>query len=170
MKTLVLYTSVYGSTQQYAEWIAQELDAVIGDINKFDMAQLDGYDTIILGTYVRVGKLVAGDYLKKIWPRIQNKKVVLFSVSKTPVNSEATFKNYRKSVPEKIRAAIQYFPLEGRFVFNELVDKDKTTMRIGQKMTRIFMGKAMAEEMVRDCDDVRSENLQPLFAALRSIS
>lgn len=74
MKSLVLYTSVYGSTRQYAEWIAKELGAALADIDQFDLAEADGYDTIILGTYVRVGKLVAGDYLKKIWPRIQNKK------------------------------------------------------------------------------------------------
>lgn len=55
-------------------------------------------------------------------------------------------------------------------MFGELAEKDKTTMRIGQKMTRIFMGKAMAEEMVRDCDDVRPENIKPMLDALRRSS
>lgn len=101
MKSLVLYTSVYGSTKQYAEWIAEELGADLADIDTFDIKQAGPYDTVIIGTYVRVQKLVIADYLKKVWDQLKHKKVILFSVSKTPVQSEASVKNYNKSIPEK---------------------------------------------------------------------
>jgi menaquinone-dependent protoporphyrinogen oxidase len=170
MKSLVLYTSVYGSTKQYAEWIAEELGADLADIDTFDIKQAGQYDTVIIGTYVRVQKLVIADYLKKVWDQLQHKKVILFSVSKTPVQSEASIKNYNKSIPEKIRAGLKYFPLEGRFNFEQLADKDKTMMKVGHKMTRLFMGKEMAEEMVRNCDDVRKENISPILQELRQTS
>ncbi|WP_410511171.1 flavodoxin domain-containing protein [Paenibacillus sp. BR2-3] len=170
MKSLVLYTSAYGSTQQYAEWIAEEIQADIESIDTFDINQAAQYDTVIIGTYVRVSKLVVSDYLRTVWDKLQNKKVILFSVSKTPIQSEASVKNYNKSIPEKIRSGIKYFPLEGRFIFDKLEDKDKSTMKIGQKMTRLFMGKQMAEEMMRDCDDVRKENISPILNEIRRSS
>lgn len=170
MKRLVLYTSAYGSTKQYAEWIAEELAADIESIDTFDIRRADEYDAVVIGTYVRVSKLVAGEYLEKVWSRLSDKKVVLFSASKTPVDSEASAKNYHKSIPSSIRAAITYFPLEGRFVFDKLEDKDKRMMRFGQKMTRLFMGKQMAEEMVRDCDGVKRENIAGIVNCLRSLS
>lgn len=43
-------------------------------------------------------------------------------------------------------------------------------MKVGQKMTRLFMGKEMAEEMVRNCDDVRKENISPILQELRQTS
>ncbi|MBZ9609073.1 flavodoxin domain-containing protein [Clostridium estertheticum] len=168
MRSLVLYTSAYGSTKQYVEWIAEEANADIETIDEFNIDKFDEYDTIIIGTYVRVSKLVISDYLSKVWSKLKNKKVILFSVSKTPINSKASVKNYEKSIPVNIRSQIKYFPLEGRFIFEKLSEKDKNIMNLGRKMTRIFMGKKMAEEMVRDCDNVKKENIKEILNELKN--
>lgn len=168
MKGLVLYTSAYGSTKQYAKWIAEEVNADIEIIEEFNLNKFDEYDTIIIGTYVRVSKLVVSHYLSKVWSKLKNKKVILFSVSKTPINSNAAIKNYEKSIPVSIRSHIKYIQLEGRFNFEKLNEKDKNIMKLGQKMTRIFMGKKMADEMIRDCDNVKKENIKEIFNELKN--
>ena len=45
--TVVLYGSKYGSTKQYAEWIAEELNADLLDVNDANLQNIKNYDTII---------------------------------------------------------------------------------------------------------------------------
>ena len=54
-KTAVVYGSVYGSTKQYAQWIADALSADLYENKSLDISVLDPYDIIIYG-----GGLYAG--------------------------------------------------------------------------------------------------------------
>ncbi|MCL2398019.1 MAG: flavodoxin domain-containing protein [Defluviitaleaceae bacterium] len=54
-KIAVIYKSKYGYTKRYAQWIAQELDAVLLDAVSVKPAQLMDYDIVIYG-----GGLYAG--------------------------------------------------------------------------------------------------------------
>jgi len=51
----VIYKSKYGTTKQYAEWIAQELNAALLEVSVVKPAQLMSYDVVIYG-----GGLYAG--------------------------------------------------------------------------------------------------------------
>ena len=46
MKTLVIYKSKYGSTKQYAEWIAEELDCEAVDAKSVKPLDLEKYDIV----------------------------------------------------------------------------------------------------------------------------
>lgn len=48
MKTIITYKSKYGSTKQYAEWLAEELNCKAVDISKVKAAKLR--NTILLST------------------------------------------------------------------------------------------------------------------------
>ena len=50
MNILILYKTKYGSSEQYAKWIAEEVKADISDVESFDINRLDSYDTIIIGS------------------------------------------------------------------------------------------------------------------------
>ena len=56
-KAIVLYTSKRGSTQQYAEWIAQSLEcecAALKDFDKYgEMGVLRIFDNSSLGSYYK---------------------------------------------------------------------------------------------------------------------
>ncbi|MCL2373259.1 MAG: flavodoxin domain-containing protein [Defluviitaleaceae bacterium] len=54
-KIAVVYTSKYGATKRYAQWIAEALDAPIFESAGFKPSQLDDYDVIVYG-----GGLYAG--------------------------------------------------------------------------------------------------------------
>ena len=49
MNPIVIYKSKYGSTKQYAEWIADELNCLAVDAKKLKVDNLRNYDTIIYG-------------------------------------------------------------------------------------------------------------------------
>ena len=70
--------------------------------------KFDHYDTIILGSCVYYGKIKIASYLKKIWDKIKDKKVILYSVSGNSLESNEVKKMYEKGVPEDIAYAVAF--------------------------------------------------------------
>ena len=121
--TLVVYKTKYGSTWQYAEWIAEALGA---DLLSADVAGVDHlrrYDAVVVGGSVRMGKITCASFLRRHWGVLQGKRVVLFSVSATHPEDPEIAKYYERSVPEEIRRSIRYFPLWGKFGALDWVDE-----------------------------------------------
>ena len=114
MKNLLIYQTKYGSTRQYAEWIAEQSAVDMFHIDEFNIKTLALYDTVIFGSYVRMGKLVDADFINKNWQILQNKKVIMFSVSAAPAGSKVVMEAFEKSVPEPLRKHITLFQFQGR--------------------------------------------------------
>ena len=49
MKTIVVYSSQYGATEQYARWLAEALDADLYAVRAISAGVLSGYDCILYG-------------------------------------------------------------------------------------------------------------------------
>lgn len=49
MKTIVVYSSQYGATEQYARWLAEALDADLYAVRAISADVLGGYDCILYG-------------------------------------------------------------------------------------------------------------------------
>lgn len=56
MKTLVIYDSVYGNTEQIAEAIGKAINADVSHINKVNVLDMKTYDLIILGSPTHGGR------------------------------------------------------------------------------------------------------------------
>ena len=48
MKGIILYTSKYGATKRYAEWLAEETGFDLIETKKAKISDVKQYDTIIL--------------------------------------------------------------------------------------------------------------------------
>ncbi|OCN03945.1 hypothetical protein A4S06_03885 [Erysipelotrichaceae bacterium MTC7] len=57
MKTLVLYATKYGGTEEVAKTIADNCDADMVNIEDADLINLDRYTTVIFGSPLYVGKI-----------------------------------------------------------------------------------------------------------------
>lgn len=55
--TIVIYSSKYGTTKDYASWIAKELKADLKSIDEVEAEELIFYDTVIFGAPIYHGKL-----------------------------------------------------------------------------------------------------------------
>lgn len=93
MKTLILYTTKHGSTQEIAQAIAQKLsDAQICNLKKESAPPLAGFDCVVLGS-----PLTAGQISKNIKEFVQHnsgalqKKRLGFFVSGLDATQEATY-------------------------------------------------------------------------------
>ena len=86
-KAIVLYTSKRGSTQQYAEWIAQSLECECAALKDFDKETIPEYDLIIYGSWLRGSGIVDFD---KIEPYLEGSKdhTILFVTGVSEYNPQ----------------------------------------------------------------------------------
>ena len=65
MKIIVVYKSKYGTAEQYAKWIAEELNCDIKEMGEIRARDLDAYDGIIFGGGVHAGGIEGFDTFRK---------------------------------------------------------------------------------------------------------
>ena len=166
IKVLIAYQSKYGSTKQYAEWIQQDTEGDLVNIENGDKPDLAKYDIIIIGGYVRTGSIVIAPFIKDHWSVMKGKKVILFTTSGTPPRHPKIQSIYEKSLPEEIRKEIKYFPLHGRISGKDLTLFDKFLISIGKIMEK---DETLKKDMGKDFDGVHRENLLPLLEYLEDV-
>ena len=129
MKLLVLYKTKYGSTEQYAKWIAEEVNADLSDVESFNANSLDDYDTIIIGSPTYMGQIKMKDFLEQNWEILKNKNIYLFNVGMFPWEHPDSKKSF-EMIPEYIRDKIGFSKLPGRLDTNKLKISEKLIVKI----------------------------------------
>ncbi|MHB8771806.1 MAG: flavodoxin domain-containing protein [Syntrophales bacterium] len=163
---LIAYQSTYGSTRQYAEWIRQAADGDLADIGTGDTIDVAAYDILIIGGYVRMGKISVAPFIEERWNVLNGKEVILFTTSGTPPRHPRIQSIYEKSLPEEIRSKIRYFPLAGRISRKDLTLWDTFLIALGKVVEQ---DEALKKGMGKDYDGVQRENLLPLLAHLERV-
>ncbi len=124
-KILILYRTKYGSTEQYARWIAEEVRADLVKIEDFDTARFDLYSAIIIGSPTYMGKIQIKDFLEKNWDVLKTKPMFLFNTGLFPMESPESKKSL-EMIPVHIRGHIEYIKLPGKI--------DKKKLKFTEKM------------------------------------
>jgi menaquinone-dependent protoporphyrinogen IX oxidase len=137
-KTLVIYKSRYGSTKQYAEWIASELNGDIYELSKLPKNVIGKYSIIILGGGLYAGHISGLNILKNNFENIADKKFVIFTCGMSNPNDEDAIKyiqkGLEKSIPQNIKGKIKVFHLRGSMNYSELKPLHKFMMSIVNKV------------------------------------
>jgi menaquinone-dependent protoporphyrinogen IX oxidase len=166
IKILIAYQSRYGSTKQYAEWIQQDSECDLVNIENEDKPDLARYDIMVIGSPVRVGNIVIAPFIEDHWNVMKGKEVILFTTSGTPPQHPKIQRIYEKSLPEEIRNKIKYFPLHGRISSKDLTFFDKFLISVGKIMEQ---DETLKKDMGRDFDGVQRDNLLPLLEYLEDV-
>jgi menaquinone-dependent protoporphyrinogen IX oxidase len=166
IKVLIAYQSKHGSTKQYAEWIQQDTEGDLVNIENEDKPDLARYDIMIIGGYVRAGNIVIAPFIKDHWSVLKGKEVILFTTSGTPPQHPKIQSIYEKSLPEEIRKEIKYFPLHGRISGKDLTFLDKFLITLGKI---IEQDETLKKDMGKDFNGVQRENLLPLLEYLENV-
>lgn len=132
MRGIVLYLSKYGSTKQYATWIANELRLPLKPIQDISINDILSYDVLILGSYIHANKIGIGSYLKKNWTHLIKKHILLFSTSVETPNSPLIRQSYEDSFSLAQRRKIVFFPLPGRLIMSQLTYLDKILVQMAK--------------------------------------
>jgi len=139
-KVLIIYFSKYGTTKQYAEWIATELNGDIFIINNFKQIDLSKYHTIILGSGLYAGSIQGIDLLIQNYEVIKDKKLVIFTCGladySKPKNINSIFKRIENVMPKEILQNIKIFYLRGGINYKKLSLIHKIMMWMMKTMIR----------------------------------
>ncbi len=129
MNGAILYSGKYGSTAQYAHWIGEATGWAVFDVNdaNYDLSE---YDRLILGSSVMIFKLSIRNWVKTHWASIENKSIILFTVSGAAAGAKLDGW-IADSLTESMLLKMQHVALRGRQHPKELSWWDRIILRIG---------------------------------------
>ncbi len=78
-RTIVIYSSKYGSTEKYAKQIAQTLGCAECPLESFDWNELKQYDVVVYGGGIYAGKIRGLKEIKRVWKQLESKRVAIFA-------------------------------------------------------------------------------------------
>ncbi len=161
MKTLVLYSSQYGTTKQYAEWIAEELSADLFEVAK--IPNLEEYDTIIFGAPVYGGAIKNIAVVSNNMQILQNKRLFIFTVGITPPTAEETFANLlAKNYSPLMMQVARTFHFQGKI--------ESKKLSLHHKLLLKMINSSMSQKIDINQNHVSREAITPLVAAVRGES
>lgn len=157
MKGAIIYKTTYGGTRQYAEWISERTGFGLFDVR--ENPDIKGFDTLIIGSGVRIGKMIIADWLAKNKDDMKNKTVIIFSVGGHPSsNTEEINKIIENSIPKDLKH--RYFPLQGRMNRNLLGIVPRIFFTIASRLNYEF------KAMIDGFDFIKKENIKPILDAI----
>lgn len=152
MKGLILYTSKYGSTERYAQWLSQDTGFALARTSDADINTVLQYDTIVLGGCVHASSIGGISFLKRHIDSLRGKRILVFCCAASPYE-ESTF---RVLVEHNLAGKLQGIPCffcRGAF--------DMKLMSFGDRTLCRMLRKAVAKKDPRD--------LEPWESALISV-
>ncbi len=146
MNTIVLYKSKYGSTKQYAEWIAESLGCKALNAKGVKPESLLAYDAIVYGGGL-YAEIIAGlTLLTKNMHLFTDKKIAVFSTGITPIECREYYdtlvveKNFKDGVPQNVKI----FNFLGKMILSELSLPHRTAIKA---LKKLMSGKENPTEM-----------------------
>ena len=133
-KALVMYFSKYGTTKEYAKWIAEELDGDLVSIKDIQQNRLENYGIIILGSGLYAGEVKGIDIIVRNFEKLKDKKIIIFTCGLADYSKEENMHNIytriNKIIPDNIIKKIKIFYLRGGINYKELSIKHKIMMNM----------------------------------------
>lgn len=174
MNIAVIYRSKYGTTKQYAQWIAEALGAKLFESRTIKADRLNDFDMVIYG-----GGLYAGG-ISGISLVTKNlcKNLIIFTVGlATPENTDYT-KILEKNLSSEMRQNTKVFHLQGGINYKKLGIIHKAMMAMMMVMTKKAVAKKKEEEITNDdkefmatygkkVDFTNQQNIMPLVEYVR---
>ncbi|MEG1480815.1 flavodoxin domain-containing protein [Clostridium sp.] len=133
-KTLVIYKSNYGSTEQYAKWIATSLNADLLYHSKVKKDTFSKYNTIIYGGGLYASSINGISVINKNLELIKNKNIIIFTVGLSKTTDNKIFEPIISKIFDTNEIdKIKFFHLRGGINYKKLNLLHKTMMALLHK-------------------------------------
>ena len=143
MKGIILYTSKYGATKRYAEWIAEETGFDCIETKKAKIDDVKQYDTIIFGGGIYASGIAGLSFLKKNIGQLQGKKIIVFCDGASPYDEKA----FQQIVSHNLKDSLSGLPC---FYCRGGWDMDAMSL-IDRNLCKMLQ-KAVAKKNPKDCE------------------
>lgn len=172
-KILVTYKSVTGFTEQYAKWIAEELDCRAMEWKEASAKVMSEYDTVIFGGRFHAGFVDGLKNAKKLVAESARAKLIVFATGATPHTAtemiEGAWKN--NFTPDELES-IPHFYMESGLRYDKMSFSDKLMMKVfaamvKRKKDKSEYEKAMEKALGNSYDLSSKEYIVPLVSYVR---
>jgi len=136
MNAIVIYKSKYGSTKQYAQWIAKELSCTALDAKNVKIDDLESYDTIVYGGGLYAETIAGVTLITKNLDKLSGKKIIVYTTGITPLECRDYYdklvleKNFKGDSIEKIKV----YNFMGKMLMSELSLVHRTAIKTLKKI------------------------------------
>ncbi len=137
-QVIVIYSSKYGRTKKYADWIGEKLDCRKASLEEIQLNQLKGYKVVIYGGGLYNGSVNGLEWLSKSYDAISDKKIIVFSCGVTDVENEenvnAIKQTIKKELHPKFKDDVDIFNFRSGIDYTRMSRMDKTKISIAKTM------------------------------------
>ncbi len=165
MKPIIVYSSKYGATAQYAEWLAEKLRVPVYSTAAINTPELAAADVVIIGSSVYIGKLHISSWLQENKVILSSKKVFFFVVCANAGADMQTAQNaiITRNLPASLCKKEDVFFLPGRLDPAKVSWSDKLMLKIGA----MFEPDPLKKNVMRHgIDGVAVTQVQAIVAAV----
>lgn len=164
MSGIILFMGKYGSTHQYAHWLAEDTGFDMIDLYSSPKFQLPNVAQVILGTSVHCGRLRIGGWMHHHWSWLRHREVYLYSVSGLSPESLLLKRLVQVHLGLHMLAHIHFFPLPGRLITSELDSLDRWLLK-RETDFGIHLGKYPGQQRGSggDFNHVSRKHLKPML-------
>jgi menaquinone-dependent protoporphyrinogen IX oxidase len=128
-KTLIVYKTKYGSTEEYAKWLAEDLGIQKINVEEIDLNKLGNYSNIILMSCTYMTQIKIAGFLKENWDRLKAKDLLLVAVGMVPADSQASRQSFEQ-LPEEMQKKMDCIKIPGRIGKEKLNFFEKLILKL----------------------------------------
>jgi menaquinone-dependent protoporphyrinogen IX oxidase len=164
MSGIIYYMTKYGSTEEYARWLSEDVGFELKNIKT--RPKIGSEQVVVIGSSLMMGKVTAAGWIKKNWDEMKGKTLVLFCVGGSKIGSQVREDIITRSLPKDVVEQMKIFHLPGR------IDHKKLNFLMSGMVKRFAKYEKDEEEKrraIEGYDDVERENLKPLVAYIKSL-
>lgn len=164
MKGAIFFSSKYGSTAQYANWIGEATGLQVFDVKNAG-GDPSKYDFLILGSPIIYYKLSIRKWVTRHLANLESKPIIFFSVSGAPAG-EKLDGWIAESLPESFIKHMQHVALRGRQNPEELTWYDRMMLKIGASQNKDPQAR---KEELEGFDYMDKSSIEPIIKLVQQL-
>ena len=172
-KGIILYTSKYGATKKYADWLTEETGFDCMKTADAKIKDMECYDTIVLCGGIYASGIAGLSFFRKSHKAFNNKKLAILCVGASPFEEKAFCEMKAHNLKEDLKD-IPVFYGRGAWDEEKMSWKDRTLCNMLKKSiakkdpdTYEPWMKALMSAVDKTCDWTDKEYLEPLLDYIR---
>lgn len=167
MKGLIIYATCYGSTEQYADWICEEIPFEKKCYKEVTDEELRSAEIIILGSWVLAHKLFLTQWIESKEQLLKGKVLYAYSVSGAVPGDAELDQVFPNSFSGELLSDVKTFQCGGKREVKKMSPFHKFMMWFA--VTFIEKDPMIKEKMKRYVDNVDRSYIEPLIQTVKAI-
>lgn len=143
----MIYKSKYGSTEKYAQWIAEESKADLFEHSEVNIEKLKEYSTIVYGGGIYASSISGVSIITKNYESTKDKNIIVFTVGLASTDRKEVFiPIIEKNFSKLMRDNIEFFHFRGGIDYKGLSFVHKAMMG----MLKFIISRKDSKELTKD--------------------